>query len=335
MKKQIVVSSLFQSYHTLTARTEGELLFFGKSFIRDLIRSWRYWANSQTGLIKSLQDRVNALEGKDASSVQEIAKSFEDPDFPSISVPRDSWSKDPEPTDGASLSRKSDATTFNVCGWCKYAGGGTCRYNFHITTRCSFTTEETKHLSGVTGEHRFNTVCFLKKADTRTFQVLLDGLRRELEEAILAKKEMDAKIRYLLKLEEKAEEKASLPNHRDHEMFNVGDQVIIYIGEWRSEKNEKLVDKTFASAQVIDGYRHHDGCVSVCFDEKVHTGEYLDGKGGGYGMSRPEVMLRSEFEYLLAHPDFADLYASGHDRLEGFNKSSFLRHLKDFAQSKK
>lgn len=332
MKKEIAVYSLFQSYHTLVARTEGELLFFGKDLIRSLIRSWRSSAKRRTDSIKRLQVRINALEDQDASSIRAIAKSFEDPDFPITSLP---VGRDPEPTDNASLLRKSGATTFNVCGWCEYASCGRGRYQYHIATSCLFTTEETKHLSGVTGDHRFNTVCFLKQADTQTFQLLLKGLRRELEEAISAKKEIDTKISYLLKLKQKAEETACLTNHRDHNMFSVGDQVIIYIGEWPWENSEKLVDKTFVSARVIDGYLHHKGYVYVCFDEKVHTGEYLNGKGGGYGMSRPEVMLPREFEYLLAHPDFADLYASGHDLLKGFDKSSFLRHLKDFAKSKK
>lgn len=334
MKKKIVVSDLFQSYHKVTVHTEGELLFFGKSFIRYLIRTWRYSANSQTGSIKSLQDRINALEGKDAISIQELAKGFEDPTFPSIQVPKDGLSKDPEPTDSASLIRKAEATTFNVCGWCKYAGDGKCRHSFHITTTCSFTTDKSKRLSGVEGEHRFNTVCFLKKADTQTFQVLLDELRRKLEEANRSKKEMDEKVRYLLTLEKKAEEKVSLPNHRSHKMFNVGDQVIVYIGGWKADaENKKLVDKTFVSGVVIDGYRHHDGYVSVCFDEKVHTGEYLEGRGIGTSTSRPEVMLRSEFEYLLANPDFANLYASGHERIEGFKKSGFLTHLSEFKKA--
>lgn len=34
----------------------------------------------------------------------------------------------------------------------------------------------------------------------------------------------------------------------------------------------------------------------------------LEGHGGGYGMSRPEIMHKWEFDYLVAHPEFAAVW---------------------------
>lgn len=44
------------------------------------------------------------------------------------------------------------------------------------------------------------------------------------------------------------------------------------------------------------GYRHHDGCVSYVAQTQLHTNmSNHEGRGGGVGASRPEVMLRSDY----------------------------------------
>jgi hypothetical protein len=199
--------------------------------------------------------------------------------------------------DAASINRKSKTTTFNVCGWCEYASSGSCRYSYYISTHCAF-------LGYPSGEKKFNTPCFLLSVDKE----LLSGIRTHLsikrDTAKFDKKTVDAKITFLKALEKKAEKKPALPAHRPCEWFNIDDPVMCYLAEFK----DVCIPDVFTTAKVISGYRHHDGCVSVCYDKKVHEGKYLDGKGGGYGVSRPEVMHKWEFDYLCEHPDFARLY---------------------------
>lgn len=312
------VAALIPQYWDVTASTVEDVVFFGQITIREMIRSWRYTANGLASQIKDVDEKLKLLRGKGAADIREVAKQYESPEFPQIGVRKDSWGDDPEPLDAASINRKHDATTFNFCGWCKYAGGGSCRYNYHITTSCSI-----KNATGLKDEERrFNTPCFLKEAPDKVFDEIRKGLMRERERLIEEKQATDEKIKFLLTLEKRAEKKPAMPDHRPHDWFNADDSVVCYVGKWK----ERIVRDNFATAKVINGYRHHDGCVSVCYDERVHTGEYLEGHGGGYGMSRPEVMHTWEFEYLLGHPDFASLWSKKgtSKHLERFDSEQFL-----------
>lgn len=315
------VAALIPQYWDVTASTVEDIVFFGQVTIREMIRSWRYAANGLASQIKDADDKLKLLKDKGAADIREIAKQYESPEFPHIGVLKDGWSRDPEPLDAASINRKRNATTFNFCGWCKYADGGSCRYNYYITTSCSI-----KNAAGMEDEERrFNTQCFLKEAPAKVFDEIRKGLTSEREQLIEEKRKIDEKIKFLLTLEKRADKKPAMPDHRPHDWFNVDDLVVCYVGEWK----ERIVRDNFATAKVISGYHHHDGCVSVCYDERVHTGEYLEGHGGDYGMSRPEVMHAWEFEYLLEHPDFASLWSKkGTSKyLQGFDTEQFLGAL--------
>ncbi len=62
----------------------------------------------------------------------------------------------------------------------------------------------------------------------------------------------------------------ALSNHREHDHFNLNDKVVCYIGCWKENEHghDIIVDDKFVEGVVINGYRHHDGCVSVCYDKK-------------------------------------------------------------------
>lgn len=297
------VMSLIPDYWKLKATTVEDIVFFGQVTIREMIRYWRSHAEGLVSQIKDVEKKLELLKGKNAASMNELAKQYEKPEFPQIGQRDDSWGNDLEPLDAASINRKGGATTFNFCGWCKYAGGGSCRYNYHITTSCSIKTDAS--LSDE--ERKFNTPCFLTEAPEQMFNALRDGLARKRDMLVTQKQWTDEKIKLLLDYERRADKKPALPDYRPHDWFNVDDSVVCFIGQWP----DRILKGDFATAKVIEGYRHHDGCVSVCYDERAHEGEYLDGHGGGYGMSRPEVMHQWEYEYILAHPSFAGLYTRG------------------------
>lgn len=315
------VAALIPQYWDLTASTIEQIIFLGQITISEMIRSWRDTVNSLASEIKNVNKKLTFLQGKGAADIRKIAKRYENPEFPQIGVYKDRWVNDPEPLDTASINRKYGATTFNFCGWCKHADGGSCRYNYHITTYCGI-----KNAAGLRDdERRFNTPCFFKEAPEKVFDEIRTGLACERERLIEKKRETDKKIKFLRALKKRAEKKPAMPNHRPDDWFNVDDPVVCYVGQWK----ERIVRDNFAPARVIDGYRHHDGCVSVRYKERVHSGEYLEGHGGGYDMSRPEVMHSWEFEYLLGHPDFASLWSKkgSSKRLEGFDAEQFLNAL--------
>jgi hypothetical protein len=294
------VQALIPRYWRLLAATTNDVVFFGQVNIRQMIRSWRGEAASLAHQIKATDEMITFMAGKTAASFIELAQNYEYPGFPKIGILPGNWSGEPEPIDPASINREGGKTTFNVCGWCKHASCGSCRYNYYISTSCGIKTK-----AGLNDEERyFNTPCFLIRADSRTLDEIRDGLQCEKEKLIAQKRDTDSKIRLLFALEKRAEKKPALPNQRPYDWFNINDPVVCFIGNWE----ERLVEADFATAKVINGYRHHDGCVSICFDVKVHDKEYLDGYGNGYGMSRPEIMHVWEFEYLLDHPEFASVW---------------------------
>lgn len=330
MKKSVSseVAGLIPQYWDLTASNVEDIVFFGKITIREMIRSWRSHASSLSSSIKTVDERLKLMSGKTAKDIIQIAKQSENPEFPQIGVRRDSWGDDPEPLDAASINREHGATTFNVCGWCKYAGGGSCRYNYHISTSCGIVND-----AGMKDEDRkFNTPCVFKTANDSFFDQIRNGLEGTRRRLIEEKRQTDRKIKLLLTLEKRAEKKPAMPNNRPYDWFNVNDPVMCFIGKWQ----ERIVPDQFATAKVINGYRHHDGCVSVSYDKRVHSGDYLEGHGGGYGMSRPEVMHVWEFEYLLAHPDFASLWSKKgtSKHLEGFDAEKFLGAMAKEATSR-
>lgn len=317
----IEMSALIPEYWNLTAHSRTDLLYFGKVTIRQMVRHWRGEAGRMTSRVKDLETKIALLEGKTVADLLLLAKNYENPEFPEIGLKSDSWGNDPEPLDAASISREHGATTFNVCGWCQYASGGSCRFNYYVTTYCGILRDAT--FKGDKTERRFDTPCFITEGWGESLpKHIVDGLITEKSAVLESKKMTDRKIRILLGLEKRADRKPALPNYRPYDWFNLDDPIVAYVGNW----DERIGDASFETGVVVNGYRHHDGCVSVRFDNRVHTGDNLNGHGGGYGMSRPEVMHAWEFEYLLENLVFATLWAkqgtSSH--LEGFDADKFL-----------
>lgn len=308
---------LIPEWWHLSVPSVEKLVWLGKVNIREMIRYWRGAAQSLVQEIKNLEQTLVEIEGLNPETVKTEAAKHEKPAFPSIGLREGNWTHDPEPTDAASINRKGGATTFNVCGWCKHASGGSCRYNYYITTSCGL-----KSRAGLSDRtRRFDTPCLWLTASVMDFMALKAGLRNRKEQAAAEKAFADRKIQTLLTLERQAEKKPALPDLRPYDWFNENDEVTCYVANWDTGDTKMLGTDPFAAAKVIIGYRHHDGCVSVCYDERVHTGEYLEGHGGGYGMSRPEVMHTWEYEYMLTHWEFMGLWlARGNRRqLEGFD----------------
>lgn len=129
-----------------------------------------------------------------------------------------------------------------------------------------------------------------------------DGVK----EIIDQKKKANNFIHYLACLMSDAEEKPHFACHRSSDYFNVGDEVMVLIPYFDEALPEKV--NSFVSGKVINGYRHHNGSVSVYADTRVNSNDYCDGHGMGYGDSRPEILKKWEYEYLKTHPDYFQIW---------------------------
>ena len=277
------------------------------------------------GRIKIVQDQVDMLDGKTVKDIKAMAAEYEHPEFPKIGISNapGGWSQEPEPLDVDSINRKPGMTTFNFCGWCKHCGGGLCRYGYHITTTCSLIPEVLINGRGTYGydEFRFNTLCAIANGTQEFLETCVEYLKTKLAGLVAKKAEISEYVRFIAKAMKQAEEKPYLAGHRPADWFELGDEVVCFISK---DFENALKKGIFVTGKVIDGYRHGDGCVSVCADEQVHTGGYCDGCGLGYGLSRPEVMHKWEYEYLKTHPDYLKVWIRESADLTKFNSGEMI-----------
>jgi hypothetical protein len=158
------------------------------------------------------------------------------------------------------------------------------------------------------GDHNWNDPCHIKKCGKADLQEYAASKKRENENALREIDRRNKQIEVLKGLTESADDMPPLPSHRAHDHFNIGDKVMEYIYPplWAKSEHRPVADVLckWIPATVINGYRHHDGCVSTISDVQVHTNkDYHDGRGGGSGVGVPLIMLKSEHDWFAEHPD--------------------------------
>jgi hypothetical protein len=322
MVYQINPQSVIPDYwHGIYATNDRELVFYGSNLLSSLIKYWRGVERTCVGEVKRLQEQIDLLTNQTVSSLRQEAAQYENPVFGEIGViSAELWRNDPEPLDELSKNRDRGATTFNVCGWCKYVSGGPVRYGYFIKPTCDLIPREYGDGSGYGGseEFRFDTPCALTNGSDALIKTSVKHLEVKREDAKSRKSSASEKIRYLLNLVKDAEEKPFLSGHRPSDWFNIGDEVMCFVDF------EDATRKGFIPAKVVSGYRHHDGCVSVVTDKRVHDNtENHDGCGLGLGTGRPEILHKWEYEYLQSHPDFFEVWLREASRAAGFNPTVF------------
>lgn len=271
----------------------------GSNNIEQLVSRLRGNEKSLSTSIQKFYEEKQMFEGKTGEDFKKLASEFENPEGIKTHVPKDSWSGDKEPCDSNSVSRQHGASNYNICGWCKHASGSH-RYNYCIGGSCSLLYYQPSKGTEIALKNshedrvKFDTQCQLHALTKEDCEAIVEAYDNEIKKAKTERECVRASIRRLQKEKKKATKKPYLIDLRPYNLYNVMDEIVVYTGGWEG----CLIKEDWVTAKVIDGYRHHDGCVSYCTDVKVSTGEYLDGHGGGYGMSRPEGLLRWEYDFL-------------------------------------
>lgn len=120
-----------------------------------------------------------------------------------------------------------------------------------------------------------------------------------------------------------AESKPLFATIRSDRWFNVGDEVVCFI---QDDGDEALLKKnTFITGKVVSGCKHHEGCVSVLANEKVHTGDNQDGHGLSFTTRDPRIMKIEEYNYLKNHPDYLKMWITNQSTLIQFNPEPMLQ----------
>lgn len=317
-----------ECWHGIYVPTEADLLFIGSKNIEYLKQYWRITERGLSRSVKEAQADIDMLAGKTPEDVKAMAAEYENPVFSRIGVKDDSWGDDPEPLDAESINRKPGATTFNVCGWCKHCGGGSCRYNYHITTYCPLIPRQLGNGEtwGGNPKFRFNTPCALANGTQELLDTCVEHLKARKAKLVAQKQQAASYARYLTRTMKQAEEKPYFAYHRPHDWFNIDDRVMFFTSDFDGVFPGKA--NIFVPGKVINGYRHHDGGVSACADEPYHSGDYLEGRGSSFGTARPEILHVWEYEYLKTHPDFLKVWVRcSKAELNEFDSGAFVAAL--------
>lgn len=309
---------VFSEYDVRGINSWDRLAMVGKNNLGYLLSRLRGSEKGHSNEIQKLQEKKNIFleamkepSGIPANYFKKLSEKFDNPTFKESEIGKrpNSWGNDLEPLTPESEARKSGTTTFNICGWCKHTGGGSCRYQYHISTSCDLLSTLKRPVAGEKLENYsrpksiyqsrelfFNTPCLLKLLTTQQCEELVRGLEYNIEIEKIEREKVREAIKKVQEFEASAKsDKPWLVCNRPCEYMNVGDQMMIYLAGWE----EKIVDGDWVEAIGVFGYRHQDGCMSYQALFPIHSNySYLEGRGGGAGMSRPEALLRNEFDYL-------------------------------------
>lgn len=168
-------------------------------------------------------------------------------------------------------NNQPNSTTFESCGWCKYAFGSH-RWHYCIIGSCQLQKQYDNTI-------KWDTECIFNNASKSQITSFINDKIRRIKSCTDEISRHEEHINILELIEVKSKYCPVLPEVRECDHFHLKDEIRVYIdGEWYS-------------GNVISGYRSGDGCVSYeYFDENM--------KSGGCGMSIPHILLRSEYEFF-------------------------------------
>ncbi len=356
---------VFSEYRTHGISNWKDLPNLGRLNLQELLRGLRSSEKSLTKAIKGRYESREMFLGKSGDDFKQMAAQHENPEVEMGKHPG-SWSGETEPVDAASLARKGNATTFNICGWCQHGAGGSCRYSYYISTSCGLLpskyafpekeaedieTEEwqarvqqieTPDALPISGDYVTTTPCALQAlTETQCAKVAewwldqADKLQAERERVRVA-------IKHVRRLAHATDvDKPYTVALRPSAWFNVGDEILFNLQGFAGKDADyaMLVEDAWAKGLVIPGYRHHDGCLSCAFELPVHTGKNLEGRGGSAGASSYNVVKQWEFDYLkeavVKDPEFVKIWIRavvedlGERRADQFDAERFVEALTD------
>lgn len=295
------LADIFSEYRTRGISGWEDLPKLGFLNLQELMRSLRASEKNLAAAIQKEYALADMFIGRDGAYFKERAKDYDNPEVVMGPPGYGSWSHDPEPCDAASIARDSRATSFNMCGWCEHTGSGSCRYSYHITTRCGLLPQPKYDKSVEKGtptgrEGRTDSPCQLHELTVEECNKVAQWRKGLAEGRTRARESVRVALKHVKALMDDAQvDKPYTTELRPCAWFDRGDEIVFYL---RCFEADMLVDNAWGKALVIPGYRHHDGCVSCCFEVPIHTGDNLNGRGGGGSASSEYVLKKWEYDYL-------------------------------------
>lgn len=192
-------------------------------------------------------------------------------------------------------NREKGDTTFSICGWCKFAGSGSYRYNCMLEGSCNL-------LKDYDDRVRHDTPCKIAKLGKLDLNDIIGHKKYKIEEAKRSIETKKGEIGILQSLAEKAENIPPLPNARPD--FKLKEIIWVFI-----EKCETVPQTNWYRGTVVSGYRSGDGCVSFILDDLPESKV-----GWGCGVSTPCTLKDWEYQYFRKNKKRFEIWLGECDR---------------------
>jgi hypothetical protein len=285
-----LVCSLMKSYDR--ARNVGDyehckLENLGKKDIESIIEHKDYYINESERMIQYQLERINTLNNLKQEKLASLFLKVDKKMIEGFEKVTDRYG-DSEPVwDEKTTELTSGDSNFLYCGWCKYASGSH-RYGACLSGRCSLSKEGENEVA-------WDIPCHIMTKNEKEIKEIIKDKEKEIKNYKGRIKLYKDQIEILKNI--KAKDIPPLPRNRSHDHFNIEDKIMIF-----PTFEGSLIKDRWIEGEVIDGYRHHDGCVSGKIYEKYHNGDYLNGHGFGSGYQIPFVMKKTEYEFFVKDP---------------------------------
>jgi len=312
--------------------SEEELLMLGTKGIRLLIQQERNCNKGRVEPIKEIQKLINFFKNKNAQDIQEWGLGFQNPDTTGKTHKEKSfWGGYHLVSDDNTFEAfPHGVTTFNMCGKCLHVHG-LWQYGYCVRCRCVLE-------NGMDGQpdRMFDSPCILKTATPEFFNRAIQRLRNNQEDLINQTKNSTELVLYLLALEKIADKDIPLlPVMRNNNSLNLSDpEIVCYTHNYKSP-NLSLISRRPMWFMKGTGRLYYYDLESIYLDSTDNYpgyGSYFHIPKIKFNIQDSRVMLKSDFEYILTHPEYAKFYAHHYDyfKTSGFDPEKFLSDLKSY-----
>lgn len=323
---------LIRKLKKLPVFTLEQLAFIGRDNLSYLLREWQQALMTAQPYLNQLQERVDLLEGKTVADLQQLAISYDCPDYPTKTdfyYPRDYLLNTDDPE---SLKRAAGSTTFNICGWCQHAlceGYPICHYTTggHRVYRpsCGFFDSEWK--SKFT--HDFNHPCTLTHCTDAELSDINLNLRAKYLRYRGYCESIQAHIAFLQDLIPKTEAKPPFPACRAANHYQ--EDTPAYLFRYDSNLNRSAYSLPYPLNHYFSRFSCTTtrGIITTSLESTYFhpTDAAPDAQPIRVSYDDARLLPIEDLTYLLDHPDYAQIWLTSIE-----NPEPILREIFNFHQ---
>jgi len=214
------------------------------------------------------------------------------------------YNKEEPEWNAENMNKKTGDTTFIICGWCKYNGLGSARYNCMLDSNCSLMKSYSEH-------NNWYTKCLFKSLSQTDLRNIVSSKNYEISNLQHQIERLKDQVTFIESDMSKHKNSPPLSNNRTEDYYE-GEVVFVHL----NEKWERGI--------VVSGYRSQDGCVSYVLDNYPESK-----KGWGCGVEVPVILKEWEYNYFKNNPEDYKIWKEKEESITYNGKKIKLGEIND------